>query len=241
MSNRIETDNKNQTNQFLEENTKSNIQNDLQIYSNYKLSDENNNISNNEENYQNTNNKIIDSSSDNSSNIQNDEVNYQNTNNKIIDSSSNNSKIENNEKNPKINNLSSSCFSKNKKCLLIIGLISLITIIVIVVSLIIILKNIKVYHDDIINFPDFNKYTFKLNVKDIKSISIEQNDIENIISNGNISSVNRLRKTNYEYFLLSEEESDEENKNFYEKKYTVAILISSQCFHLMVKIVPPNK
>jgi hypothetical protein len=71
-----------------------------------------------------------------------------------------------------------------------------------------------------------------LNVKDIKSISIEQNDVENIISNGNISSVNRLRKTNYEYFLLSEEEPDEENKKFYEKKYTVAILINSQCFSL---------
>ena len=72
----------------------------------------------------------------------------------------------------------------------------------------------------------------KNNVKDLKSVYVNQNSTENITSNGILSEINMIRKTNYEYFFLSEEEPDEENKNFYEKKYTVAILINSQCFSL---------
>ena len=46
---------------------------------------------------------------------------------------------------------------------------------------------------------------------------MNQNFTENITSNGILSEINLLRQTIYEYFFLSEEESDEENKNFYEK------------------------
>ena len=46
---------------------------------------------------------------------------------------------------------------------------------------------------------------------------MNQNFTENITSNGILSGKNLLRKTIYEYFFLSVEEPDEENKNFYEK------------------------
>ena len=57
----------------------------------------------------------------------------------------------------------------------------------------------------------------KNNVKDLKIVYVNQNITENITSNGILSEKNLLRKTIYEYFFLSEEEPDEENKNFYEK------------------------
>ena len=55
------------------------------------------------------------------------------------------------------------------------------------------------------------------NVNDLKTVYVNQNFTENITSNGILSEINLLRQTIYEYFFLSEEESDEENKNFYEK------------------------
>ena len=66
----------------------------------------------------------------------------------------------------------------------------------------------------------------KNNVNDLKTVYVNQNFTENITSNGILSEINLLRQTIYEYFFLS----DEENKNFYEKKYTIAILINNQCF-----------
>ena len=235
---------KNCTNQSQEKNINDNITNNLQIYPNKKLSFDNDNISKND--YQKSDNNIYISSNGNI-NIQNDEVNYQNTNNKIIDSSTDNSKIEKNKKNfPKTNNNESlkkdqSFFFKYKKYLLIIGLISLALIIAIIVTLFIVLKNSEVPPDDMDNFVDFNKFSFKLNVKDLKSLSIEQNDIENVTSNGKMSSFNVNRKTNIDLFVLSEEEPGEENKNFYDKKYTVAILINSQCFSINGENCIPNK
>ena len=59
---------------------------------------------------------------------------------------------------------------------------------------------------------------------------MNQNFTENITSNGILSEINLIRKTNYEYFFLLEEKPDEENKNFYENKYTVAILININVF-----------
>ena len=70
----------------------------------------------------------------------------------------------------------------------------------------------------------------KNNVNDLKTVYVNQNFTENITSNGILSEINLLRQTIYEYFFLSEEESDEENKNFYEKNIQLPILINSQCF-----------
>ena len=200
---------------------------------------------------------------------ENNELNHQNTNNKINDSSADNSNIENNEENYTHSNITSddnsnSCIFKNKKCLLIIGLISFAVIIAIVVILCIVLKKSKPNNpipsppevpgnenETIIDPPTEEEEKppspinppkskneqmierelyIKNNVKDLKSVYVNQNSTENITSNGILSEINFIRKTNYEYFFLSEEDPDEENKNFYEKKYTVALLISSQCF-----------
>ena len=213
-----------------------------------------------------------------SNNVENNNLNYQNTNNKIIDSSTDNSKIENDNElsQPKKNSSidkSNSCY-KNKKFLLIIGLITLSVIIAIVVTLIIMLKkpdnpmnnpddpiepiNTPEVPDDPINPSEDNIPTpinpipknekkietelqIKSNVKDLKSIIVEQSYTENVTSNGNMSTINVNRKTIYEYFYLSEEEPDEENINFYDKKYSVAILINSQCFSTNDENCTPNK
>ena len=80
-----------------------------------------------------------------------------------------------------------------------------------------------------------------MDVKDLKSVSVEQKYTENVTSNDKVSTLNVLRKTNYELFVQSEEEPDEENVNFFDKKYTVAILINSQCYSTSEEICTPKK
>ena len=206
------------------------------------------------ENYKNNTSPPLDGNSSN-----NNENNNLNTNNEIIDSSTDNSKIENNDdlKQSNKNDISTSWISKNKKSL-IIGILSLIVIIMVIVILIIILtppshkpeENIEIINENVstpINHIPINdkiletEFYFKNNVKDLKKVSVEQKYTENILSNGKNSSLTVFRLTNYEYFFLSEEEPDEENIDFYEKKYTVAILINSQCFSINDENCTPKK
>ena len=86
-----------------------------------------------------------------------------------------------------------------------------------------------------------SEFSFKLDVKELKSVSVEQKFTENVTSNDKVSTLNILRKTNYELFVQSEEKPDEENINFFDKKYTVAILINSQCYSTNEETCTPKK
>lgn len=67
------------------------------------------------------------------------------------------------------------------------------------------------------------------NVGELKRISVVQNSIDETKLNNQTLKVNVTRKTNYDIYIISEEEPDEENKLFYSKMYTCAISIVSEC------------
>ena len=73
------------------------------------------------------------------------------------------------------------------------------------------------------------EFEFNTTTHDLRRVFVEQKYTEDIITFG--QKINNFydRKTNYDIYIISEEEPDEENKNFYNKKFTASISISSQC------------
>ena len=74
-----------------------------------------------------------------------------------------------------------------------------------------------------------SEFQFKTEVKELRRINVKQKYSEKIVSNGVESIMNVIRNTNYEIFILSAKDPSEINKNNYNKLYTGAILINSQC------------
>ena len=72
---------------------------------------------------------------------------------------------------------------------------------------------------------------FKINTKvnDLKRFSLIQESTEDIINNGTSTKLKIYRKTNYDVIIISEEDSNEQNKNFYNKTYNAAIILVSEC------------
>ena len=64
--------------------------------------------------------------------------------------------------------------------------------------------------------------------------SIEETKVVSIL-------VDVLRKTNYNIYIMDEEEADEENKLFYSKLYTAAISIVSECNTINFDDCEPQK
>ena len=73
------------------------------------------------------------------------------------------------------------------------------------------------------------EFEFSTKVGDLNRINVEQNYVEEITSFGLKYDQFVGRKTNYDIYILSETNSTEETKYFYNTTYTAAILISSQC------------
>lgn len=67
------------------------------------------------------------------------------------------------------------------------------------------------------------------NIGELKRISVVQRSLEETKLNDNMISTKVTRKTNYDIYIISEEDADEENKLFYSKMYTAAISIVSEC------------
>ena len=67
------------------------------------------------------------------------------------------------------------------------------------------------------------------NVGELKRVSVVQKSIEESKINNNEIKAEIRRKTNYDIYIISEEDSDEDNKLFYSKMYTCAISIVSEC------------
>ena len=64
---------------------------------------------------------------------------------------------------------------------------------------------------------------------ELKRVFVSQKSKEETKVNGVTILVDVLRKTNYNIYIMEEEESDEENKLFYSKLYTASISIVSEC------------
>ena len=139
---------------------------------------------------------------------------------------------------------------KKKKLLLLI-IISVVTLIMIVVFIFLIIllkiKNISLEIEEQVQEQVSEKLTKELelingnfkklekefeiitNVGDLKRVSVVQKSSDEAKLNDNIISTEIKRKTNYDIYIKSEEDSNEENKLFYSKMYTLAISIVSEC------------
>lgn len=75
-----------------------------------------------------------------------------------------------------------------------------------------------------------SEFEFNTKVGDLKRISVNQKFKEDMLIDGEkvVSFLTRI--TNYDIYIISEEEPDENNKLFYDKKYTCAISIQSECY-----------
>ncbi len=114
--------------------------------------------------------------------------------------------------------------SKRRKCLLI--LIPIIILIIAAIVIIIVLLPRPKKKDGSLK----NEFEINTKVGDLRRISVIQKNFDQTLINGELISTNITRKTNYDIYILSEEESKEEDQLFYSKMYTGVVSISSECF-----------
>jgi len=72
---------------------------------------------------------------------------------------------------------------------------------------------------------------YEINTKkgDLKRIKIKQKYTEDRVRDGEKITTYSTRITNYDIYIINEENSDEENKYYYKKLYTCSIAIQSEC------------
>ena len=214
-----------------------------------EIENKNNIIKNNIVIYQNLNNQISPSLNNN-----NNDYTNQNTANKIFDTFSDNNNNKSNIENNIDNNENNIESKKTSKSLTIKKIFILTFLFLSLISTIIILY-LKFKKNSTENFEENSpinpiqtnidhidsEFAFKFDLKDLKHIFVEQNYTEKVLTNGNESTINVQRKTYYEIFIISAENSTEKNKNFYNKKYTLAILINNQCISTNKEKCLPKK
>lgn len=74
-----------------------------------------------------------------------------------------------------------------------------------------------------------SEFIFNTKKGDLKRIQVNQKYTENISIDGERITTFLARKTNYDIYIIDEQNSDEENKYYYKKLYTCAISIQSEC------------
>ena len=85
------------------------------------------------------------------------------------------------------------------------------------------------------------EYKFKTNVHDLRRFNVHQKYYEDYIINNNLTRIFLNRITNYDVYFMSEEESKGDEKKYYEKIYTAAISIVSECFSRENETCVPKK
>lgn len=75
-----------------------------------------------------------------------------------------------------------------------------------------------------------SEFDFNTTVGDLKRITVNQKYKEDMLIDGEKVDSFLTRITNYDIYIISEEDSDENNKLFYDKMYTCAISIYSECY-----------
>ena len=85
------------------------------------------------------------------------------------------------------------------------------------------------------------EYKINTNANDLKRIYVNQRYYEDLKINGILSKFFVDRKTNYDIYIISEIESDEETKNYYNKTYICSISISSECVSTEDEFCIPSK
>ena len=125
-------------------------------------------------------------------------------------------------------------------CFYIGLIISAIILIGIIIAIAIILSKDNdnpIHNDPTINITPKEKekmieteFEFTTKVGDLNRINVIQKYNEEITTDGIKTFQNVYRETNYDIFIISETNSTEETKYYYNKTYLAAILVSSQCF-----------
>ena len=74
---------------------------------------------------------------------------------------------------------------------------------------------------------------FKINTKinDLKRFLIIEKIIEDIKRNGQVNQISKYRETYYDIYIIAEENSYGQFKNFYNKTYNAAVLLVSECLN----------
>ena len=85
------------------------------------------------------------------------------------------------------------------------------------------------------------EYKINTNKNDLKRIYINQRYYEDINIEGVLTKNIVDRKTNYDIYIISEIESNEETKNFYNKTYFCSISIASECLSTKDEYCLPKK
>ncbi len=85
------------------------------------------------------------------------------------------------------------------------------------------------------------EYQFNIKVHDLKRISIHQKYCEDIMIDNKITKIFLDRKTNYDIYIISKVELNEDEKKYYDKMYTGAISIVSECISKENEICIPKK
>ena len=72
---------------------------------------------------------------------------------------------------------------------------------------------------------------YEINTKkgDLKRIQVKQKYTEDRVRDGEKITTFSTRITNYDIYIMNEQNSDEENKYYYKKLYTCSIAIQSEC------------
>ena len=147
---------------------------------------------------------------------------------------------------PRINSLdikqsqiSMNSSSKKKniiKTLISGGIVCLIIIIGIIITIIINMQNSVQNPVDILESHSFEEsnelnivFEFNTKIGDLKRIQVNQKYREDRVRDGENITTFLNRITNYDIYVINEQNSDEENKYYYDKLYTCAISIQSEC------------
>ena len=95
--------------------------------------------------------------------------------------------------------------------------------------------------DSVDSGPLEEEFTITTNENDLTRVYVNQKSYENITLNGQITQILVDRKTNYDIYIISSTESDEETKKYYNKTYLCAITISSECISTEDEYCIPEK
>ena len=85
------------------------------------------------------------------------------------------------------------------------------------------------------------EYKFKTSVNDLRRIKVHQKYYEDLIIDNNLTTIFLDRITNYDIYIISEEESKDDEKKYYGKIYTAAISIVSECYSRENETCIPKK
>ena len=81
----------------------------------------------------------------------------------------------------------------------------------------------------IISSPKVKEFDILTRVGDLKQISLVQKSKDETKINGKVIETKNIRKTNYNIYIISEEDPDEEHSAYYTKMYSGCISIRSEC------------